>query len=113
MGVGIFSYAADNPIIVSDPVGLKALRCKVFTVARPYKFKCGMLGECTSIFDPWDIYVTFGSILIEPCFDCPKKCTFEAHGDGPIWHDPATGGWDCTPWTPIHRAKEGPLDGDI
>jgi RHS repeat-associated protein len=116
-GVGPFSYAADDPLVVIDRVGLKALRCKVFSlISSPnnkLRGKCVMLGECVSIFDPWDIEVTFGTIYIPSCFKCPRKCTFEAQGNAPIWYDPATSGWDCTPWTPIYRSKEGPLDGAL
>jgi RHS repeat-associated protein len=116
-GVGIYSYAADNPIVVSDPVGLKALRCRVFTLisspSQKLRGKCVMLGECESIFNPYDKYVTFGTIYIPSCFSCPKKCTFEAHGDGSVWMDPSTDEWDCTPWTPIYRSQEGPLDGQL
>lgn len=76
-GVGVFSYAAGNPVGVTDSVGLKALKCKVSTIKsspnRTIRGKCVMLGECHSIFNPWDSGVTFGTIYIPSCFSCPKK----------------------------------------
>jgi len=116
-GVGVFSYAAGNPVGVTDSVGLKALKCKVSTIkSSPNRT------NPREVCHAWRMSLDLQSVglwghvwnnLYSILFLLSQEMTFEAHGDAPIWYDPATTGWDCTPWTPIYRTKEGPLDGDL
>ena len=92
---GAYSYAADNPLALIDPLGLAAIDCTVFNmtpipsvlpgrwilppgIPQPKMKTCIMFGLCENIFDPLDLYVALLVFYVPFCDSCPVRCTFEA-----------------------------------
>jgi RHS repeat-associated protein len=111
-----YAYAANNPLLLTDRLGLMALRCNLVTMVSrsgPGAYtRCVMIGTCRSYFDLSDMSVVVTQIAIPNCFRCPRRCTVEAHGGGVAWYEPNPHDWYCTPWTPIIGGGPGPTGGD-
>ncbi len=109
-----FPYAANNPTNNTDRQGLRALRCRVFTLvsmdgpgdAR----RCIMGGTCVSAWNELDAGITGGTILIPNCFACPRYCTFRQWGGVVVWVARGTD-FRCEPWTPVYGS--GPAGPDV
>jgi hypothetical protein len=61
-GLGLYAYAANNPVVVTDRLGVKSLRCQVTPWVEkdlgPVKV-CILFGFCIPQFDWWDYSITF------------------------------------------------------